>query len=83
MRLTPAQPFALRAWIIALLIGLAFVGLEYGLRLEIAGTDPADPPSWLDLTLVLGGYLFMFCLKPIQRAVQLKLCQQTVQKNAR
>lgn len=80
MRPTTAPPFAFRAWMIALLIGLVFIGLEYGLRLEIEGADATDTHSGLDLALLLGGYLFMFCLKPIQKAVQRKLCQQTARK---
>jgi hypothetical protein len=82
MRPSTAQPFLSTSWTIALLIGLAFVGLEYGLRLELAGADSADPRSWLDLALLLAGYLFMFCLKPIQKAVQRKLCQHATQKSA-
>ncbi|WP_460135218.1 hypothetical protein [Pseudomonas sp. S1_E04] len=77
MRLNAVQPFFSRSWMIALLIGLVFVGLEYGLRLEIEGAGSGDSYSWLDLTLLLCGYLFMFCLKPIQKAVHRKLCQRT------
>ena len=80
MRPTTAPQFAFRAWMIALLIGLVFIGLEYGLRLEIEGADATDTNSGLDLALLLGGYLFMFCLKPIQKVVQRKLCQQTARK---
>lgn len=80
MRPTTALPFAFRAWGIALLIGLVFVGLEYGLRLEIEGADTTDTHSGLDLALLLCGYLFMFCLKPIQKTVRRKLCQQTARK---
>ena len=77
------QPFFSRSWMIALLIGLVFIGLEYGLRLEIEGADATDTHSGLDLALLLGGYLFMFCLKPIQIAVQRKLCQRNVRNTAR
>jgi hypothetical protein len=80
MRPTTTPPFAFRAWMIALLIGLVFIGLEYGLRLEIEGADATDTHSGLDLALLLGGYLFMFCLKPIQKVVQRKLCRQTARK---
>jgi hypothetical protein len=38
---------------IALLIGLVFIGLEYGLRLEIEGADATDTHSGLDLALPL------------------------------
>ncbi|WP_411379154.1 hypothetical protein [Pseudomonas sp. MPB26] len=76
MRPTTAPPFAYTSWMIALLIGLVFVGLAYGLRSTIEGTDPTDSYSWLDLALLLGGYLFLFCLKPIQKAVQRRLCRQ-------
>lgn len=74
------QPFFSRSWMIALLTGLVFVGLEYGLKLEIEGAEA--PRSRLDLVLLLFGYLFMFCLKPIQMAVQRKLCQRIVRKTA-
>ncbi|MCI1735954.1 MAG: hypothetical protein LKM38_00475 [Pseudomonas veronii] len=57
---------------IALFIGLVFAGLECGLRFEIKDIYVTDVPSWLDLTLLLGGYLFVFCLKPIQKTVQRK-----------
>ena len=80
MRPAASQPLVSRSWMIALLIGLVFIGLEYGLRLEIEGADATDTHSGLDLALLLGGYLFMFCLKPIQKVVQRKLCQQTARK---
>ena len=83
MRPTTAPPFAYRAWMIALLIGLVFVGLAYGLRYAIEGADSADPHSWLDLALLLCGYLFLFCLKPIQKAVQRRLCRRTAEEAAR
>lgn len=73
---TTAPPFAYKAWVIALLIGLIFVGLAYGLRYVIEGANSADDHSWLDLALLLSGYLFLFCLKPIQKAVQRRLCRQ-------
>jgi len=83
MRQTAAQPFTSRSWTIALLIGLIFVGLEYILRYAIEGSDSTDAHSSFDLALLLCGYLFMFCLKPIQKAVQRKLCQRCDQKAAR
>lgn len=83
MRPTIARPFFSASWMITLLIGLVFVGLEYGLGVEIQGADATDSHSRLDLALLLCGYVFMFCLKPIQKAVQRKMCQQTAQKNAR
>ena len=76
MRPSTTPPFAYRSWMIALLIGLVFVGLAYGLRYEVEGSASADQHSWLDLALLLSGYLFLFCLKPIQKAVQRKLCRQ-------
>ncbi|ONH51555.1 hypothetical protein SAMN04490182_3366 [Pseudomonas cedrina] len=76
MRPTTAPPFAYMSWMIALLIGLIFVGLAYALRFTIEGTGPADSHSGLDLALLLSGYLFLFCLKPIQKAVQRRLCRQ-------
>lgn len=87
MRRTTAQPFASRSWTITLVIGLVFVGLEYGLRYEIEAAGRPHAHSWLDLTLFLCAYLFVFCLKPIQIAVQRKLCQRATlssrQKTAR
>jgi len=76
MRRSPNQPFFSKSWMIALLIGVVFIGLEYGLRLEIEGYNPPHPSSRLDLTLFLGGYLFVFCLKPIQTAIRRKLCRR-------
>lgn len=76
MRRPPNQAFFSKSWMIALLIGLVFIGLEYGLRFEIEGYDPPHPSSWLDLMLFLGGYLFIFCLKPIQAAIHRKLCRR-------
>ncbi|KTC62629.1 hypothetical protein AO262_05825 [Pseudomonas fluorescens ABAC62] len=66
----------------ALLIGLAFVGAEYGLRLEVEGSSPIQRHSGLDLTLLLAGYLFMFCLKPIQRSLQRQLCRRAMNSSA-
>ncbi len=77
MRPTTAPPFTCMSWMIALLVGLVFVGLAYGLRSAIEGAGPENSHSWLDLTLLLVGYLFLFCLKPIQKAVQRRLCRQT------
>ena len=54
MRPTTTPPFAYRSWLIALLIGLIFAGLAYGLRYAIEGTGSTDPHSWLDLALLLG-----------------------------
>ena len=81
MRPVATPPLVTRSWMIALLTGLVFVGLEYGLKLEIEGAQA--PRSRLDLVLLLCGYLFMFCLKPIQIAVQRKLCQRNVRNTAR
>ena len=76
MRRTSMQHFVAYSWMIALLIGLAFAGVEYGLRYEIEGAAAWDAPSWLDLVLLLCGYLFVFCLKPIQTIIQRKMCQR-------
>lgn len=76
MRRTSMQHFVTHSWMIALLIALVFAGLEYGLRYEIEGKSASDAPPWLDLTLFLCGYLFVFCLKPIQVTIQRKLCQR-------
>ena len=82
MRPTAAQSFTSRSWVIALLIGVVFFSLEYALWAEIGGHDASDSHSLFDLALLLSGYLFMFCLKPIQKAVQRKLWQQSVRKTA-
>ena len=74
MRRTIAQPFASRSWTITLLIGFVFLGLEYGLRCGIREANVPHTDSWLDLALFLSAYVFVFCLKPIQIAVQRKLC---------
>jgi len=68
---------------IALLIGLVFIGLAYGLRYEVEGSASADQHSWLDLALLLCGYLFLFCLKPIQQAVQRRLCRRAPEETPR
>lgn len=83
MRPSTAPPFAHRSWMIALLIGLVFVGLAYGLRYEVEGSASADQHSWLDLALLLCGYLFLFCLKPIQQAVQRRLCRRAPEETPR
>ena len=87
MRPTVTQPMLSLSWTITLLIGLVFLALGYGLRLEVEGAvGPADH-SWLDLALLLCAYLFAFCLKPIQKAILRKLCQREAhrahQKTAR
>jgi len=83
MRPSTTPPFAYRSWMIALLIGLVFVGLAYGLRYEVEGSASADQHSWLDLALLLCGYLFLFCLKPIQQAVQRRLCRRAPEETPR
>ncbi|KMT57073.1 hypothetical protein [Pseudomonas fildesensis] len=80
MTRTSIQRFVTYSWMIALLIGLIFAGLEYGVRFEIVGANASDAPSWLDLALLLGAYLFVFCLKPIQSAIQRKLCQRATHR---
>ena len=79
MRPTVTRPLVTRSWTIALLIGLGFLALGYGLRLEIGAGDPGDH-SWLDLALLLCGYLFVFCLKPIQKSILRKLCQRAAHR---
>ncbi|WP_448650462.1 hypothetical protein ACSHWC_21265 [Pseudomonas fluorescens] len=76
MRRTSMQSFVAHSWMIALLIGLVFAGMEYGLSYEIEGPGVTDPPSWLNLILLLCGYLFVFCLKPIQIAILRKMRQR-------
>ena len=74
MRRSRKQPYTYKSWIIALLIALPFLTIGYGIRLYMEGTTTAqDAHSWPDLALFLGGYLFCFCLKPIQSAIQRKL----------
>jgi hypothetical protein len=80
MRRTDKQPYFSKSWMIALLIGLVFVVLGYGLRFEIEIRDP-DAGSSLDLMLFLLGYLFVFCLKPIQAAIHRKLCRRAFRSN--
>ena len=86
MRPAASQPLVSRSWMIALLIGLAFLALGYGVRVEVEMADP-DAQSWADLALLLCGYLLVFCLKPIQQAILRKLCQRAAhrahQKTAR
>ncbi|KAB0520818.1 hypothetical protein C1X21_20125 [Pseudomonas sp. FW305-3-2-15-A-LB2] len=79
MRPRPPPPFAYTSWMIALSIGWVFAGLAYGLKYAIEGSGSAAPHSGLDLALLLCGYLFLFCLKPIQKSVQRRLCRQTRQ----
>ncbi|WP_124359097.1 hypothetical protein [Pseudomonas orientalis] len=76
MRPTVTQPMVSLSWTIALLIGLVFVALGYGLRWEVEGAFDATDHSWLDLALLLCAYLFAFCLKPIQKTILRKLCQR-------
>ncbi|AQT95431.1 hypothetical protein [Pseudomonas azotoformans] len=75
MRPKTTPPLAYRSWMIALLIGLVFMGLACGLRYAIEGAEATDH-SWLDLALLLCGYLFLFCLQPIQKAVLRRLSQR-------
>ncbi|MDF3197541.1 hypothetical protein P3C29_02545 [Pseudomonas sp. 1912-s] len=81
MRRPGKQPYLSRSWMIAALIGLAFAGLEYGLRFEFEGTGKAH--SKLDLALLLGAYLFFFCLKPIQATIHRKLCRRAPRRERR
>jgi len=75
MRPAASQSLVSRSWMIALLIGLTFVALGCGLRMEVEGADP-DTHSWVDLALLLCGYLLVFCLKPIQKMILRKLRQR-------
>lgn len=81
MRPSTKRPFAARSWMIALFIGLVFAGLECGLRFEIKDIYVTDVPSWLDLTLLLGGYLFVFCLKPIRKPSSAKCASAQLPAN--
>ncbi|WP_248749200.1 hypothetical protein [Pseudomonas sp. MWU15-20650] len=80
MRPTATRPLISKSWTIALLIGLVFLAFGYGLRLEIEGADDPGAHSGLDLTLLLCGYLLVFCLKPIQKAILRKLCQRAAHR---
>ena len=75
MRPAASQPLVSRSWMLALLTGLVFVALGCGLRMEVEGADP-DTHSWVDLALLLCGYLLVFCLKPIQKVILRKLRQR-------
>lgn len=79
MRPAASQSLVSRSWMIALLIGLTFVALGCGLRMEVEGVDP-DTHSWVDLALLLCGYLLVFCLKPIQKVILRKLCQRAAHR---
>ena len=80
MRRTLMHRFAALSWMIAVAIGLIFVGLEYGVRFEIEGADTPEYPSWLDLSLLLCSYLFVFCLRPIQGRIQRTLCRRATRR---
>lgn len=83
MRRTSKQPYVSRSWTIALLIGLIFLALEVGLRFEIEGTASPAAHSWLDLVLLLVAYVFIFCLKPLQVAIQRKLRRRAFRNHPR
>ncbi|MFO2465679.1 hypothetical protein OOJ96_20070 [Pseudomonas sp. 15FMM2] len=76
------QPYLSRSWIIALMIGLVFVAIGYGVRFAVDDRSTAGAKSWLDLSLFLCVYLLFFCIKPIQTAIQRKLCRRAF-RNAR
>ena len=82
MRPNAKQPLVSKSWGIALLIGLVFVALGYGVRFEIETVSDPVKRSSLDLTLFLCGYLFVFCLQPIQKAILRKLRQRAAQRAA-
>lgn len=82
MRRPAKQPYSSKSWLIVMLISVAFLALEYGLKLEIEGV-PGNTYSWLDLALFLSTYLFFFCLKPIQVAIHRKLCRRATGSNRR
>lgn len=80
MRPAIRQTLVSRAWMIAVLIGLVFVALGYALKFEIEDVSDPGKRSWLDLMLFLCGYLFVFCLKPIQKVILRKLCQRAAHR---
>lgn len=80
MRRSHTQLYFARSWLIAILIGAVFLGVEYALRFEIESAGGPASYSWLDLALMLCAYLFVFCLKPIQKAIQRKLCQRAAHR---
>jgi len=82
MRRTVKQPYLSKSWLIVTLISVAFVALEYGLKFEIEGSSD-KAYSWLDLTLFLGAYLFVFCLQPLQAAIHRKLCRRAPRSDRR
>ena len=47
--------------------------------MEVEGADP-DTHSWVDLALLLCGYLLVFCLKPIQKVILRKLRQRAAHR---
>ncbi|AZE56310.1 hypothetical protein C4K03_4163 [Pseudomonas synxantha] len=79
MRPAATPPLVTRSWMIALLIGLVFLALGYGLRVEAERAFP-DDHAWLDLTFLLCCYLLVFCLKPIQKVILRKLCQRAAHR---
>ncbi|SDU88846.1 hypothetical protein [Pseudomonas mucidolens] len=79
---TNKQPYVSKAWMIALVIGLVFVAIGYGVRFVMDDSSKTDAQSWLDLALFLCGYLLFFCLKPIQAAIHRKLRRRAF-RNAR
>lgn len=52
------------------------------MRYEMEGISE-NAYTWLDLTLFLGAYLFVFCLQPIQAAIHRKLCRRTHRSDRR
>lgn len=77
MRRVGKQPYLSKSWLIVVLISLAFIGVEYGLRFEFE--DNRHAHSWLDLVLFLGAYLFIFCVKPIHAVIHRKLDRRAPQ----
>lgn len=82
MRRPVKQPYLSKSWVIAGLIAVVFFGFEYAVRYEMEGISE-NAYTWLDLTLFLGAYLFVFCLQPIQAAIHRKLCRRTHRSDRR
>ncbi|EFQ62355.1 hypothetical protein PFWH6_3881 [Pseudomonas fluorescens WH6] len=83
MRPITAQPFFQRSWMITLLIGLAVLSLDYALWRVLKDAGVTRSHAWLDLALLLCGYLLLFCLRPIHKLVHRRLCRSHARQSLR